>query len=464
MSQCCSKPVPVQLTMKASTPVLTNHDLPVAIIGGGPVGLAAAAHLVTKGESFILFEAAAHIAGNVGNWGHVRVFTPWPFIADKAARQLLEASEWKLPDEEAFPTGKDLIDEYMAPLAQLPAIKPFVHYDAKVVAVSRKGLSKAKTAGRDKLPFVLHVQHENQTIKYEAKAVIDASGTWSNPNPVASDGVWTREEQALGSQITYGIPDLLGKEQKRYAAKNVLVVGSGHSAIHALLDLERLQEQHPQTTITWIIRKSNLQEVFGGQEQDALRERGLLGVRLQKLVESGKITVYTSFLINGLEKDGARINVLGNVNGETVSINGMDEVISNTGSRPDISFLREVRMDMDTYIESVTALAPLIDPNIHSCGTVRPHGEKELRQPDHNFYIVGSKSYGRAPTFLMATGYEQVRSIVAAITGDWEAAVKVELDLPETGVCSVNRSVQYGNSLDSGRTIASSSNKTSCCD
>nr|WP_259391413.1 NAD(P)-binding domain-containing protein [Paenibacillus sp. 1011MAR3C5] len=447
-----------------------NHDLPVAIIGGGPVGLAAAAHLVTKGESFILFEAAAHIAGNVGNWGHVRVFTPWPFIADKAARQLLEASEWKLPNEEAFPTGKEIIDEYLVPLAQLPAIKPFVHYNAKVVAVSRKGLSKVKTAGRDKLPFVLHVQQENQTIRYEAKAVIDASGTWSNPNPAASDGVWTREEQALSSQITYGIPDL-GKEQKRYAAKHVLVVGSGHSAIHALLDLERLQEQQPQTTITWIIRKSNVQEVFGGQERDALRERGLLGMRLQELVESGKIAVYTSFLINGFEKDGARINVLGKVNGETVRINGLDEIISNTGSRPDISFLREVRIDMDTDIESVTALAPLIDPNIHSCGTVRPHGEKELRQPDPNFYVAGSKSYGRAPTFLMATGYEQVRSIVAAISGDWEAAANVELDLPETGVCSVNGSVLYSNSLSetqqaenqSSQTTASSTSHTSCC-
>jgi hypothetical protein len=98
---------------------------------------------------------------------------------------------------------------------------------------------------------------------------------------------------------------------------------------------------------------------------------------------------------------------------------------------------QKVRIDMDSALESVDALAPLIDPNVHSCGTVRPHGEKELRQPEQNFYIVGSKSYGRAPTFLMATGYEQVRSIVAALTGDWESAGKVELELPETGVCGI---------------------------
>jgi hypothetical protein len=116
----------------------------------------------------------------------------------------------------------------------------------------------------------------------------------------------------------------------------------------------------------------------------------------------------------------------------------IDEIISNTGSRPDFSFLREVRLSIDPSLESVSAIADLIDPNIHSCGTVRPHGERELRHPDKDFYIAGSKSYGRAPTFLMATGYEQVRSIVAAIDGDMEAALNVELDLPETGVCSVD--------------------------
>ncbi|REK76854.1 NAD(P)-binding domain-containing protein [Paenibacillus paeoniae] len=472
MSQCCSTPQPIQETLKASTAVSSNPDLPVAIIGGGPVGLAAAAHLVTKGESFILFEAAPHIAGNVNQWDHIRVFSPWQYNMNKAAKQLLEASGWKSPDEQAFPTGRELIDEYLAPLSQLPVIKPFVHYNAKVVAVTRKGLSKVKTAGRDKRPFELHVQEENQTIKYKAKAVIDASGTWSSPNPAVSDGVWTIEERSLSSQITYGIPDVLGKEKERFAGKNILVVGSGHSAINALLDLERLKEQDPLTSISWVIRKSNVKDVYGGQENDELRERGTLGVRLQQLVESGKVTVYPSFLIERFEKNGVQINISGTVNGETVYIHELDQIISNTGSRPDLSFLREVRTDIDSAIESVGALAPLIDPNEHSCGTVRPHGEKELRQPEHHFYIVGSKSYGRAPTFLMTTGYEQVRSIVEGITGNWEAAANVELDLPETGVCSISQSVQFSNNCSDAEpadnqtkgscSTAPDVNKTSC--
>ncbi|MDK0291584.1 hypothetical protein LEL45_24165, partial [Salmonella enterica] len=119
-------------------------------------------------------------------------------------------------------------------------------------------------------------------------------------------------------------------------------------------------------------------------------------------------------------------------------LSGIDKIITNTGSRPDFSFLREIRLSIDAGTESVEALSPLIDPNLHSCGTVRPHGEEILRQPEKNFYIVGMKSYGRAPTFLMATGYEQIRSIVAYLTGDIEASKKVELELPETGVCSIN--------------------------
>jgi hypothetical protein len=98
--------------------------------------------------------------------------------------------------------------------------------------------------------------------------------------------------------------------------------------------------------------------------------------------------------------------------------------------------LRELRLELDPIVESPATLAPLIDPNVHSCGSVPPHGAAELRQPEKDFYIVGMKSYGRAPTFLMLTGYEQVRSVACALTGDWEGARDVQLVLPETGVCS----------------------------
>jgi hypothetical protein len=112
-----------------------------------------------------------------------------------------------------------------------------------------------------------------------------------------------------------------------------------------------------------------------------------------------------------------------------------DRIIVATGQRPDLALTRELRLDLDPWLESTRALGPMIDPNLHSCGTVRPHGYRELQHHEPGFYTVGIKSYGRAPTFLLATGYEQVRSVAAHLAGDEQAATRVQLCLPETGVC-----------------------------
>jgi hypothetical protein len=128
--------------------------------------------------------------------------------------------------------------------------------------------------------------------------------------------------------------------------------------------------------------------------------------------------------------------VTGEQDGVETTLPPVDEIIVATGFRPDLSPLSELRLALDSATESPAALAPLIDPNVHSCGTVPPHGAAELAHPEQDFYIAGMKSYGRAPTFLLLTGYEQVRSIAAALAGDWEAARDVQLTLPETGVCS----------------------------
>ena len=119
-------------------------------------------------------------------------------------------------------------------------------------------------------------------------------------------------------------------------------------------------------------------------------------------------------------------------------IGPVDEIVVATGFRPDLSLARELRLKLDPWLEAPEALAPLIDPNLHSCGTVYPHGAAELAHPETDFYVVGMKSYGRAPTFLLLTGYEQVRSVVCALVGDEEGARNVELVLPETGVCQTD--------------------------
>jgi hypothetical protein len=299
-----------------------------------------------------------------------------------------------------------------------------------------------KTKGRDQVPFVIQVLRHREITSYEVKAVIDASGTWSSPNPIGAGGIYAEGEIESRNKIFYGIPDILNQHRDRYKNKSVAVIGSGHSAINAILELDKLKAIYPETEIHWILRKKNLRDIYGGQEKDALEARGALGIKIEQLVKQDRVSVYTPFYVQQIENSDGKLSIIGNQYQEKFALNNIDEIISNTGSRPDFSFLREVRLNIDPSLESTAELAELIDPNIHSCGTVRPHGEKELRHPDKDFYIVGSKSYGRAPTFLMATGYEQVRSIVASIDGDVESAAKVELDLPETGVCSTD--------LDSG--------------
>jgi thioredoxin reductase len=412
--------------------------LPVAIIGAGPIGLAAAAHLKIRNQPFILFEAEKTVGANILSWKHIRVFSPWRYNIDKAARALLNETAWKSPDDERLPTGEELYREYFKPLSELPSIKPNLHINSKVISIGRRNVDKMKTWGRDVVPYIIHVLKGEEIKQYEVKAVIDASGTWNSPNPIGSGGLYALGEVENGEKIFYGIPDILDQHESRYKNKSVLVVGSGHSSINALLELDKLKDKYPDTEIHWVLRKKKISDVYGGQEDDALAARGALGIKIEELVNNDRVNVYTPFRIQQVVNRDGRLTIVGFQGEQKLALPGVDEIISNTGSRPDFSFLREVRLNIDPSLESVKEIAELIDPNIHSCGTVRPHGEKELRQPDKDFYIVGSKSYGRAPTFLMATGYEQVRSIVAAIDGDMLAAANVELDLPETGVCSVD--------------------------
>lgn len=408
---------------------------PVAIIGGGPVGLAAAAHLLERGERALLFEAGSTVGASVLDWGHARMFSPWRFNMDATCVRLLEATGWTAPPPEELPTGAELYERYLRPLAELATMQGIIHRRARVIAVSRRHHDKMKDRGRADAPFVLQVAlADDSESQFLARAVIDASGTWRNPNPAGADGLPALGEVQRRQRICYGIPDVKGGARDRYLGKRIMVVGSGHSAINTLLDLARLAEDEPKTSIVWALRNANLQRVYGGGKNDALPARGQLGVLIRRAAAAGAMKILAPFRISNIDDRGSALVISGDLNGAFHSAE-VEELIVCAGARPDLGITRELRLDLDPVVESSRALAPLIDPNLHSCGTVRPHGEAELRQPEKDFYIVGMKSYGRAPTFLMATGYEQARSVAAALVGDWEAARDVRLNLPETGVC-----------------------------
>jgi hypothetical protein len=301
--------------------------------------------------------------------------------------------------------------------------------------LGRVGFDKAKTKGREAAPFEIRYQNSKGPEMLRADSVIDASGTWASPNPAGANGLTAIGEREAQAKIAYGMPDVLGKHRARYAGKTVAVLGAGHSAIGTLADLTTLAQQVPGTRPIWLLRSGNPEKSLGGGANDKLAARGELGAHFASLVASGQVQIEAGFPVAAISQVDGRLRIATSSACCGRSIVA-DELVVATGFRPDFSILSEIRLRLDPAIEAPVALAPLIDPNEHSCGTVRAHGARELVQDDRGLYLAGMKSYGRAPTFLMVTGYEQVRSIAADIAGDREAAERVELELPETGVCT----------------------------
>ena len=414
---------------------LAAQALPVAVIGAGPVGLAAAAHLLERGLEPIIFEAGTTAGAAVEQWRHIRLFSPWRFNLDAAAVRLLESAGWEAPRPTALPYGGELVDNYLAPLAALPAIASRLQTGARVTAVTRAGLDKTHTRNRDTTPFTVRAVHaDGETRDHTVAAVIDASGTWSRRNPLGTSGLPAIGEDSAAERISAPLPDVTGRDRAAFAGRRVLVVGAGHSAANTLTGLADLAKDEPDTRILWAVRGASAAKVYGGGDADGLPARGQLGGRVRRLVEAGKIELHTGFGISSLKALDSHVTVEA-ADGRTLDA---DVVVPCTGFRPDLDILRELRLELDPAVEAPRELGPLIDPEFHSCGTVPPHGARLLAHPDKDFYIVGMKSYGRAPTFLLATGYEQVRSVVAALAGDRKAADTVQLELPETGVCSTD--------------------------
>ncbi|GAA4118249.1 NAD(P)-binding domain-containing protein [Knoellia locipacati] len=404
----------------------------VVVIGAGPVGLAAAAHLVERGLDVTVLEQGERAAAAVRQWGHVRLFSQWSELVDPAARRLLLASGWTAPAPDAYPTGHEWAEAYLEPLAA--ALGERVRYGSTVTGVARRGRDRVVDAGRAAQPFAVHVDTGGRHERLTAVAVIDASGTFGSPGPLGGDGYPADGERAASTRVAHRIPDAADPlDAARYGGRMTAVVGAGHSALTALVALSTIAERVPGTEVVWVLRRGGVGSAFGGGDADELPARGALGRRARRAVADGHIRVVTGFRTASVEIVEGTVTLRSE---DGAVVEGLDEVVGLTGFRPDHSFLSELRLDLDVRLEAPVRLAPLIDPNVHSCGTVYPHGAAELaHEGEPGVYLVGMKSYGRAPTFLAMTGYEQVRSVVASIAGDHEAAAKVELVLPETGVC-----------------------------
>ncbi|WP_062311724.1 FAD-dependent oxidoreductase [Demequina rhizosphaerae] len=416
---------------------LANAHLPVAVVGAGPVGLAAAAHLLRRGIDFVVLESGDQVGASIRAWGHTRLFSPWRHLVDPVAQELLEATGWTLARPDRAPTGHELVAEYLEPLAAVPGIAERIRLGVRVTDVSRDAMDRTRTRGRAAAPFVVRTRDgEGDVADATYRAVVDASGTYLSPNSLSSNGLALPGLDAVADRVLPALPDVLGRDRATFAGRHTTVVGAGHSAANTVLALASLARDEPGTRVTWAIRTASPDRVTDS-DADGLPGRASLGARARRAVADGRVALLDGFETVGVRREGDALELVGR-RGDDLRAHRTDLVVNATGFRPDLAPYREIRLDVDEVVEAPRRLAPLIDPNEHSCGTVAPHGYRELAHPEQGLFIVGMKSYGRAPTFLLKTGYEQVRSVVAWIDGDVTAAQAVELVLPATGVCSTD--------------------------
>jgi hypothetical protein len=406
---------------------------PVLVVGAGPVGLVAAAHLADRGVEFLVLEAGDAPAASIREWGHVRLFTPWRYLTDPVADRLLAEAGWTLPPEDDHPTGAEFVARYLDPLAARQEIAPRIRTGVRVHRIEGPAGS---AEGGGSLTVHAEARSPNRgrrPLRIRARAVLDASGSWRTPNPLGGRGTPLPEE-VDDPRIVRGIPDVAGAEAPGYRGRRILVAGSGHSALHLLRELLRLQAGDPATEVTWLLRRPLAGRVFGGGDADALPARGAIGQGVREGVATGRITVEDRFHVHRMEEaPGGALHVVDE--DPHRRIGPFDRILVATGFHPDPGPTRGLRLELDPRLAAPRRLAPLVDPRLHSCGSVAPHGWRELAHPEAGYFAVGALSYGRAPTFLLRTGYEQVRSVVAHLAGDEKAAEARAWELPETGVC-----------------------------
>lgn len=388
----------------------------LAILGAGPIGLEAAAAAVERGWPFTLYEAAPEVAAHVRAWGHVRLFTPWDLNASQHTRRMLADAGTTVPEGEACPSGRELVDRVLEPLAALPSIADNLRRNARVVAVSREGLLKSDAIGdpdtRRRHPFRLLVEAADGEESVEhADVVLDCTGSYGNPNILGDGGIPAPGERGLERRIRRTLPDLEA-EAEAWAGRTTLLAGGGHSAQTAALDFAAFAERHPGTRLLWAVRSQA--PSWGRVAEDPLPERAALVDRSEALAGGANpaVDVLPGRIVEALTPAGERVAVTmrnGSAAPETVEV---DRILSLTGYVGDPTLYRQLQVH-ECYATSgpMKLAAALLGDASGDCLQQVSHGADSLTSPEPDFFLLGVKSYGRNPTFLLRTGWQQIDEV-----------------------------------------------------
>ncbi|HEV2785337.1 MAG TPA: NAD(P)-binding protein, partial [Solirubrobacteraceae bacterium] len=227
----------------------------IAILGAGPIGLEAALAASGRGCDFTVLEAAPGVGGHVRRWGHVRTFTPWSMNVSPRMRAALPSA----PDGPGLPTGAQLVTELLEPVAALPALRGRIRCGTRVLAVGREGLLKHEAIGeprRGAAPLRLLVAAaDGREEIVHADVVIDATGTYGNPNRLGDGGIDAVNERFFEDRIDRFLP-AFAEQPRAWAGRTILLTGAGHSAQTAAARLAEFARDAPDTRVIWAVRSA----------------------------------------------------------------------------------------------------------------------------------------------------------------------------------------------------------------
>lgn len=397
----------------------------IAILGAGPVGLEAAIYARYLGYQVELIERGG-VADNVLRWGHVRMFSPFGMNASPLGLAALAAQDdsFNPPGDDELLTGAEWTDRYLIPLSQSDLLVDGLRTGTTVLGVGRAGLLKGERIGqpeRADFPFRLLLRDgQGRESTTQAEVVIDTTGTFANHNWLGQGGIPAAGEIAAQSNIEYGLPDILGADRGQYAGKHVLVVGAGYSAATNLVALARIAEEDTSTQVTWVTRgKAN-----GGSHgpvphipNDRLAARDELATRANSLAaEGGPVRHLPDTSVDAISWDETARRFSVQLIGEHAGEGTFDRVVANVGYRPDASLYEELQVHQCYATGGPMKLAAeLVGQTSPDCLDQTSAGAQSLITTEPNFYILGSKSYGRNSKFLFSMGLEQVRQLFTLI-------------------------------------------------
>jgi thioredoxin reductase len=380
------------------------------VIGAGPIGLAAALGGVQRGWDTTVLEAK-EVGASMLRWGATRFFSPLEMNLAPCFREQLRAA---LPLAEAILTGTEFVESVLKPVANCPMLTGVIRTRHRVVAVGRSGLTRSDYSGhpiRAERPLRLLVETGSGEQIFEADAVIDASGVYGHPTALGSGGVPAPGERAFGADFTRDL-GTLHQRLPRFEGKRILLVGHGHSAAHAVLQLASVASKAPATHVTWATRSMNLRPCTE-VASDPLPERQSVVAEANRLAQRPPswLKVERRASIEAIARHPDQCYGVELGRGRTAVV---DEIVALTGYRPDLSFLSELPLEIAPSTEGTARLTAAL-ANVTDCLSVPTLSPRDLESGEPGFHFAGAKSYGRARTFLLQTGYAQLETILDRI-------------------------------------------------